>query len=64
MKRTALLKHLTKHKCFLLREGGRHSVLYNPKNGLTSTVPRHSEINNFLGEKICKDLGISQIRKK
>jgi len=26
---------------------------------LTTTVPRHREINEFLARKICRDLGIS-----
>ena len=58
MKRAKLIKHLTKNGCYLLREGGRHSVFYNPSSGKISTVPRHPEIKQFTTEKICKDLEI------
>jgi mRNA interferase HicA len=58
MKRRVLEKHLRKHGCRLFREGGRHSIFYNPKTKMTSSVPRHIEISNKLARKICKDLGI------
>jgi mRNA interferase HicA len=58
MKRHALLTHLRRHGCELLREGQRHSVVWNPANRQTSSVPRHTEIANLLAAKICKDLGI------
>jgi mRNA interferase HicA len=53
-----LLRQLTNQGCELLREGGRHSIYYNPKTAATSSVPRHTEINDFLARKICRDLGI------
>ncbi|MCX6560787.1 MAG: type II toxin-antitoxin system HicA family toxin [Candidatus Aminicenantes bacterium] len=58
MKRKALLKHLEKRGCLLLREGANHSVFINGNNNKISTVPRHSEINEILARKICKDLEI------
>jgi predicted RNA binding protein YcfA (HicA-like mRNA interferase family) len=58
MKRQELIRHLESHGCYLLREGGRHSVWVNPANNLTSAVPRHREINDFLVRKICRDLAI------
>ena len=58
MKRRALLSHLRNHGCELLREGARHSIYWNPANGNTSSVPRHTEIVNILARKICADLGI------
>jgi mRNA interferase HicA len=58
MKRTKLIKHLTKCGCYLLREGGNHSIFFNPKSEKISTVPRHKEIKQFIAEKICKDLEI------
>jgi len=64
MKRRDLVNYLLKNDCVLAREGGNHSVFYNSILKRTSTVPRHSEINNELGKKICKDLGISPISKK
>lgn len=58
MKRRDLLRYLKVNGCQLLREGKKHSVHYNPGTGMTSTVPRHREINEFLARKICEDLGI------
>jgi predicted RNA binding protein YcfA (HicA-like mRNA interferase family) len=63
MKGRDLIRHLHAHGCALLREGGKHTVYYNPANNLTSTVPRHREIHDFLARKICRDLGIPQPRK-
>jgi len=60
MKRQDLVRHLEKHGCYLLREGGKHSVYVNPVNNQTSAVPRHREINDFLARKICRDLGIPE----
>ena len=57
MKRRALERHLEQYGCHLLREGANHSIFVSP-TGRTSTVPRHSEINDDLAKKICKDLGI------
>ena len=59
MKRAFLVKHLKNYGCELLREGGKHSVFYNPLNSATTTLPRHREIFDRLAIKICKDLGIS-----
>ena len=60
MKRKALIKHLTKHGCELLREGGRHSIWWKPADGKKTSVPRHSEIRDILVGKICKDLDIEK----
>ncbi|MDY3555604.1 type II toxin-antitoxin system HicA family toxin [Gemmata sp. JC717] len=60
MKRHDLIRHLERHGCELLREGGRHSVYRNPANGRVSTVPRHREIDDFLARKICRDLGVPE----
>jgi len=64
MKQVDLIKHLRKCGCIFVREGNSHSVWYNPLTGRTSTVPRHHEINNFTGRNICKDLGVSIIKKR
>ena len=61
MKRRKLLHHLEKHGCKFLREGGKHTVFYNPSNMKTSTVPRHAEIVDALAKKICKDLEVPQL---
>jgi mRNA interferase HicA len=58
MKRRQLVRHILDHGCLLLREGARHSVYHNPATGKVSTVPRHTEVNDFLARKICRDLGI------
>jgi mRNA interferase HicA len=58
MKRSALIRHLSKHGCELLREGGRHSIWKNRDSREIAAVPRHSEVKEFMARKICKDLGI------
>jgi predicted RNA binding protein YcfA (HicA-like mRNA interferase family) len=60
MKRGDLINHLSIHGCHQLREGSKHSVYVNLKLRKSSTIPRHSEINDFLVKKICKDLEIPQ----
>ncbi|NVM27007.1 MAG: type II toxin-antitoxin system HicA family toxin [Desulfobacterales bacterium] len=62
MKRTALLDHLHKQGCVFVREGSRHSWWANPKQNKRSSVPRHTEINDQLARKICKDLGIPFVK--
>jgi len=62
MKREELIRYLSEQGCEFLREGGRHSWWWNPKSKKRSSVPRHTEIGNFLARKICKDLGIDRIR--
>ncbi|MBM4122850.1 MAG: type II toxin-antitoxin system HicA family toxin [Nitrospira sp.] len=58
MKRIDLIRHLERHGAAFLREDAHHSVYVNRAAGKTSTVPRHREINDFLAQKICKDLEI------
>ena len=60
MKRKNLIRHLRKKGCIFLKEGARHSVFANLSLSLTSTVPRHKEINDFLAKKICRDLGVKE----
>jgi mRNA interferase HicA len=62
MKREALLRHLRRNGCQLLREGGRHSWWHNPIQNKRSAVPRHKEINEDLARKICRDLSIAKIK--
>ena len=64
MKRKDLIRHLLKEGCVFVREGAKHSVFFNPLLKKTSTVPRHTEIDNFLAKKICRDLGIVPPKKK
>ena len=58
MRRRALIRHLRLNRCVLLREGANHSVWVNPANRKVTTVPRHHEINEYLVQKICRDLEI------
>ena len=58
MKRAELIRHLTSLACEFFREGGRHSVYWNPSNRRTAAVPRHTEILTPVVNRICKDLGI------
>ena len=58
MKRTELLKHLRRHGCEFIREGHRHSWWGNASLNKRSSIPRHTEIDDSLAKKICKDLGI------
>jgi len=60
MKRRDLERHLREHGCKLLREGGNHSVYWNPADRRTSSVPRHREVSDLLARKICRDLGIPE----
>jgi mRNA interferase HicA len=59
MKRAALLKYIRQQGCELLREGASHSWWHNSNLNKRSAIPRHSEINDLLIRKICKDLGIA-----
>jgi hypothetical protein len=60
MKRTALLRHLRKHGCFLKREGSAHSLWCNPNTGDVEAVPRHTEIADRLARKICRGLSVRE----
>lgn len=62
MKRHELIAYLRSQDCALLREGGRHSWWHNPALNKRSAVPRHTEINNDLAKKICRDLGVPPIK--
>lgn len=58
MKRRDLIRFLEQHGCQLLREGANHTIYVNRPAKKTSSVPRHTEINNDLARKICKDLQV------
>ncbi len=64
MKRNDFIKYLMSKGCVFIREGAKHSVFFNPLIKRISTIPRHNEINNFLVRKICRDLGIKEIKDK
>lgn len=62
MKRRDFIRYLHQHGCELLREGASHSWWHNPTQNKRSAVPRHSEIDDNLIKKICKDLGIPRVK--
>jgi mRNA interferase HicA len=45
MKRKALLRHLQRSGCELLRERARHSWWHNPRQNKRSAVPGHNDID-------------------
>ena len=61
MKRIAIIRHLKRHGCELLREGSNHSVFVNRAARKSSSIPRHREINDFLARKICRDLEVREV---
>jgi mRNA interferase HicA len=61
MKRFALIKHLEKNGCQLLREGANHAIYQNPVNQKQTAVGCHQELDNLLCKKICKQLEIPSI---
>ena len=62
MKRRELIRHLEQNGCRKLREGGRHTMYVNPRQKKVSAVPGHTEINEILARKICRDLEIPKPR--
>ena len=59
MKRREFIRHIEHFGCVLLREGAKHSRYVNladPRR--TSTIPRHTEIDDLLARKICQQLGV------
>ena len=58
MKRLDLIRHLERHGCELLREGGNHTIWVNRARKKVPAVSRHREIVEFAARKICKDLEI------
>ncbi|MBE0618823.1 MAG: type II toxin-antitoxin system HicA family toxin [Proteobacteria bacterium] len=58
----ALIACLRSKGCELLGEGGRHPWWHDPAQSKRSAIPRHSEIQNTLARKICRDLGLPPIQ--
>ena len=58
MKRRDLIRHLERHGCQFLREGGNHTIYVNRAKRKVATVPRHNEVLEFTARKICKDLDV------
>ena len=62
MKRHELMRHLALHECRIEREGSRHTILVSMRTGVKTALPRHTEIENRLAVKICKQLDVPPIR--
>jgi mRNA interferase HicA len=62
MKRLKFIGHLTENGCLLYREGGNHTLYYNPVINKVAAVPRHSDIPEILCKEICKQLEIPKIK--
>jgi len=60
MKRSALLKHIRRHGCYLKREGRSHSLWCNPQTGHIEAVPRHTAIPDKLARKIYRALSVPE----
>jgi mRNA interferase HicA len=58
MKRRDLIRHLEALGCEFLREGADHTVYVNRAAQRSSSIPRHRELNEFLAQKICRDLQV------
>jgi predicted RNA binding protein YcfA (HicA-like mRNA interferase family) len=64
MKRAKFIKYLNQNNCGFVKHGGRHDKYINHNNGKKSVIPRHSEIDEYLCELICKQLDIPVPNKK
>jgi len=62
MKRKILINYLLREGCIFIREGAKHSVFFNAQTRRSSTIPRYKEVNDFLAKKICRDLGIKEVK--
>jgi predicted RNA binding protein YcfA (HicA-like mRNA interferase family) len=60
MKRRELIRRLEAHGCEFLREGANHTIYVNRAARKASSIPRHTEINQFLARKICRDLDVPE----
>jgi predicted RNA binding protein YcfA (HicA-like mRNA interferase family) len=58
MKLNDLERHLRRHGCRFHREGGSHTIWFNPTARKLTSVPRHREIKENTVRAICKQLEI------
>jgi len=58
MKLAELERHLRCQGCVLYREGGAHSIWFNPALQKIASVPRHREIKEGTVRAVCKQLEI------
>jgi hypothetical protein len=62
--RRALVRHLLQSGCAFLREGGNHSVCFNPATEESAAVPRHNEIKPQVAKAICKALSVKPPKER
>ena len=60
MKLAELERHLRQQSCIFHREGGAHSVWFNPANRKIASVPRYRDIKEGTVRAICKQLQVPQ----
>ncbi|MCZ2112194.1 MAG: type II toxin-antitoxin system HicA family toxin [Dehalococcoidia bacterium] len=58
MKRGDVIRHIERHGCEFVREGGNHTLYWNPAIRQSTSIPRHQEISNKLVRAICDRLQI------
>jgi mRNA interferase HicA len=58
VKRSELIRQLTKAGCVLCRRGSRQDLYLNPSTGQRQPVPRHTEIDEALAKHIKRYLGL------
>ncbi|MBF0260656.1 MAG: type II toxin-antitoxin system HicA family toxin [Magnetococcales bacterium] len=56
------MRYLVAQGCELVREGGNHSWWRNPFDNRRTAIPRHQEIPDLMARKICRDLGVEDIK--
>jgi mRNA interferase HicA len=61
IKQRDLVRHLTRHGCRRVRQGGRHEVWTDARGERISTLPRHREIPRGTARAICAQLGVPPI---
>jgi predicted RNA binding protein YcfA (HicA-like mRNA interferase family) len=56
LKREKLLKEIAKHGAVFIRHGGKHDIYENPVTNVSSQIPRHADIKEFVAKAIIKTL--------
>lgn len=63
MKKGKLIRHLLNNGCLPTgRQKGSHAQWKNAATGARTSVPVHSDINEFTALGICKQLGIPPVK--
>ena len=56
MKRRDLIRKIEEGGAVFIRHGGKHDWYQNPKTKMAQSVPRHSEIKEFVAKSIIRKL--------